>query len=70
MIPHGNTKNYVCVGDLLGIHDLASFTFDAICTIATCLGNGTLIDLVKTGQDNIKLVIQTAITVPTVVVFA
>jgi hypothetical protein len=70
MIPHGDTKHNVCVGDFFRVYDFASFTFDTICSVATCLGSGALIDLVKTGQNNVKLVIQAAITVPTVVVFA
>jgi hypothetical protein len=70
MLPGHDSKNYVCVGYFLGIHDLTGFTFDAICTIAACFGDGTLIDLVNAGQDDIELMICHTVLVPAVVVFA
>jgi hypothetical protein len=70
MIPGCDTEYDVGVGDFFGVYYHASFAFDAICAIPAGFCYSALIDFVQAGQDQIKLMIQCSILVPTVSVLA
>jgi hypothetical protein len=69
MIPAADTEHQISVGDFHRVNYSAQ-SFETVSTISACFGNGTLIDFVQAGQNNVVLTVRIRIDIVAVGVFA
>ena len=69
MIPAADPKHQISVGNFHRVN-YGACSFQPVGTISACFGNGTLIDFVQAGQNNVVLTVCIGIDIVAIGVFA